>query len=100
MRTLNERQFHLTMVTLVIASLILEHEASRIVPGWRMPDVGLVTFTLGLCWLALFAAHRIRNLHLRLEVLEDRLERTERRAQILEDEARARRSLPLLRKGL
>lgn len=95
MRTLNERQFHLTMATLVVASLVLEHEASHLVVGWRMPEAGLVTFTLGMCWLALFAAHRVRNLHQRIEVLEDRLERTERLAQALEDEARARRSVPL-----
>lgn len=95
MRTLNERQFHLTMSALVVGSLLLEREAGRLVDGWRMPEVGLVTVTLGLCWVALFAAHRVRNLHLRLEVLADRLERTEKRAQALEDDARARRGLPL-----
>jgi len=56
--------------------------------------VGVVTFTLGLCWVALFAAHRIANLHRRLDVLQDQLERTVRRTDALEDDARARRSLP------
>jgi hypothetical protein len=95
MRTLDERQFHLTMSVLVVGSLLLERQADHLVTGWRMPEVGLVTVTLGLCWVALFAAHRVRNLSLRIEVLADRLERTEKRALALEDDARARRGLPM-----
>ena len=95
MRSLAEGQFHAVMAVLVIGSLFLDQGAQKVLPTWTMPRVGFVTFALGLVWLALFAAHRIKNLHARLDVLEDRLERTTRRADALEDEARRRRGLPL-----
>lgn len=95
MRALQEPQFHLLMTVLVIASLLLDQEAGKLLPQWSMPKVGLVTFTLGLCWVALFAAHRIANLHKRIEVLRDQLERTVSRTDALEDDARQRRGLPL-----
>ena len=96
MHTLHERQFHLLMASLVIASLRLEQEASRLLPLWQMPEIGLLTFTLGLCWLALFAGHRVKNLHLRITVLEERLEHTIRRTEAIEEDVRARRGLPRL----
>jgi hypothetical protein len=96
MHTLHERQFHLLMASLVIASLLLEQEASRLLPLWQMPEIGLLTFTLGLCWLALFAGHRVKNLHLRITVLEERLEHTIRRTEAIEEDVRARRGLPRL----
>jgi|KBSSwiStaDraftv2_1062776.scaffolds.fasta_scaffold428483_2 hypothetical protein len=95
MRALAEPQFHLLMTVLVVASLVLDQEASHWLPTWNMPKVGVVTFTLGLCWVALFAAHRIANLHRRLDVLQDLLDRTVRRTDALEDDARTRRGLPL-----
>ncbi len=95
MRALPEPQFHLLMTALVLASLAVDQEMPKLLHDWNMPKVGLVTFTLGLCWIALFAAHRIANLHRRIEVLQDQLERTARRTDALEDDARARRSLPL-----
>lgn len=94
MRTLAEPQFHLLMTTLVIGSILLDQEASRFLPGWNMPRIGIVTFTLGLCWLALFAAHRIANLHAQITVLKEHVERLARRADVLEDDARSRRGLP------
>lgn len=96
MHTLHERQFHLLMASLVIASLLLEQEASRLLPLWQMPEIGLLTFTLGLCWLALFAGHRVKNLHLRITVLEERLEHTIRLTEAIEEDVRARRGLPRL----
>lgn len=95
MRTLAEPQFHLLMASLVLAALFLEQQGPRWLPGWSVPQIGLLTFTLGMCWLALFAGHRIRNLHQRIAVLEDRLDRTMQRTDTLEDDARHRRGLPL-----
>ena len=95
MRTLTEDRFHLLMTVLVIGSLFLDREAPTLLPGWHMPEVGIVTFTLGLCWVALFAAHRIANLHARIQVLADQIERAQRRTDALEDDARQRRGLPL-----
>jgi len=94
-RTLAERPFHLLMATLVVASLFVDQQAEHW-PAWHMPHIGLVTFALGLVWIALFAAYRLRTLQQRIDVLEDRLERTSRRADALEDETRRRRGTPTL----
>ena len=95
MRSLAEGQFHAVMAVLVVASLFLDRGASQLIPTWSNPSIGLVTFALGLVWVALFGAHRLRNLQLQLRVLEDRLDRITARADSLEDEARRRRGLPL-----
>jgi len=94
MRTLQEPQFHKLMACLLGASVLVEHQAPRWMHGLALPDVGLLTFTLGMSWLALFAAHRIRTMSERIESLEQRLRRTAETTQALEDEARMRRSLP------
>ena len=96
MRTLAERPFHLLMATLVVLSLFLDQEAEHWMPSWHMPRVGIVTFALGLVWIALVGAYRLRTLQQRIEVLEDRIERTSRRADALEDETRRRRGTPTL----
>lgn len=96
MRSLQEPQFHTLMAGLVLLSLLLEQEGPKLLPGMALPDVGLLTFTLGMCWIALFSAHRVRNLSQRIDALEERLRRTTEIAQMLEDDARARRSLPRL----
>lgn len=94
MRTLQEPQFHKLMAGLVAASVLVEHQAPKLMQGLALPDVGLLTFTLGMSWIALFAAHRIHSMSGRIEALEQRLRRTAEATQALEDEARARRSLP------
>ncbi len=94
MRTLQEPQFHKLMAGLVATSVLIEHQAPKLLHGLALPDVGLLTFTLALSWLTLFAAHRLRAMSDRIEALEQRLRRTADTTQALEDEARARRSLP------
>lgn len=94
MRTLQEPQFHKLMAGLVATSVLVETQAPRWMHGLALPDVGLLTFTLGMSWLALYAGHRFRSMSERIEALEQRLRRTVETTQALEDEARARRSLP------
>ncbi|HLQ37440.1 MAG TPA: hypothetical protein VK348_06550 [Planctomycetota bacterium] len=94
MRALSENQFHTIMAALVVGSLLLDRAAPKLLPTWSPPLVGVITFALGLVWVALFAAHRFRNLGERIRVLEDRLDRTSRKADLLEDDARRRRGLP------
>ena len=94
MRTLNEPQYHALMAVLAVGSLFLDQGMERALPTWSMPKISLVTFVLGLCWLALFCAFRIRGLHDRIRVLEDRLDRLSQRADGLEDGARRRHDLP------
>lgn len=93
MRTVSENQFHVLMAVLLIVALFVEDQAPRLLPAWNVPRIGLISFALGLCWLALFAAHRFRNLQQRIDVLEERLDRTTLRTDVLEDDARRRRKV-------
>lgn len=96
MRFPNDTRFHLRMAALVIASLFLESEASRRLPNWSSPQIGVITFVLGLAWVALLAMHHAKSQHDRIRALEQRLERTDELAERLADELRQRRSLPPL----
>jgi hypothetical protein len=94
MRFPNDTTFHLRMAALVIASLFLEHLAATRLPSWSSPQVGIITFVLGLAWVALAAFHHARTMQDKMRVLEDKLDRLLARSDALEDERRARRSLP------
>jgi predicted ATP-dependent Lon-type protease len=83
------------MATLCVAALFLDQEGARLLPGWNMPKVSLLTFALGAAWLGLFFVHRLRAMQQQVDVLTDRLERVTRRTEAMEDETRRRRSLPL-----
>ena len=95
MVTLGERSFHLLMAVAFTASLGVDPLMKSIVPTWSPPAVGLLTLVLGLAWVALFAGHRVRKMEAKHRVLEDRLERTERRVQAIDAELAERRR-PLL----
>lgn len=94
MRFPNDTSFHLRMAALVIASLFLEQLAQRNLPNWTSPQIGVVSFALGLAWVALFAFHHGRALQDKVRVLEDRIDRLTHRVDADEDALRARRSLP------
>ena len=94
MRSLNENQFHAVMGVLLVGSLFLDQGARAILPTWNPPEVGLMTLVLGLVWVGLFAAHRVRKCGDRVLVAEDRLERLQRRLDAMEDEERQRRPRP------
>ena len=95
MRTLSEQQFHLLMGTLLLASTFVDPAMKTLLPSWRAPVVGFLTLVIGLVWVALFAGYRGRNLEDRVRVLEDRLDRAERRIADLDAE-QAERSRPLI----
>ncbi|MEO6594215.1 MAG: hypothetical protein ABIP94_05635 [Planctomycetota bacterium] len=94
MRFPNDTAFHLRMAALVIGSLFLEHLAKTRLPGWSSPQIGVVTFVLGLAWVTLAAFHHARTMQDRMRVLEDKLDRLTARADAVEEERRVRRSLP------
>lgn len=94
MRFANDTSFHLRMAALVIASLFLEQLAQKHLPNWTSPEIGVITFVLGLAWVALTAFHHGKALHERLRVAEDQLERLRAHVDALEDDRRARRALP------
>jgi hypothetical protein len=94
MRFPNDTAFHLRMAALVIGSLFLEHLARTKLANWSSPQIGIVTFVLGLAWVALFAFHHGKAQQDKLRVLEDRLERLAERVEAGEQAQRARRSLP------
>lgn len=95
MRTLNENQFHAVMGVLLFGSLFLDRIATRIIPTWDAPQVGLIPFALGLVWIGRFAAWRGAKDREPVRVLEDRIQRLERRLNAFEDEERARRRPPI-----
>lgn len=94
MRFPNDMSFHMRMAALVIASLFLEHLANTRLPNWSSPQIGIITFVMGMAWIALFTMHHGVALQDRIRVLEDKLERTNQLAEMLADETRQRRSLP------
>lgn len=94
MRFANDTSFHLRMAALVVGSLLLEQLARKHLPNWTSPSIGVITFVLGLAWVALTAFHHGKALHERLRVAEDQLERLRAHVDALEAEQRARRSLP------
>ena len=94
MRSLGENQFHLLMGILVIGSLFLDRLMTRMVATWTSPQVGLITFALGLVWVGLFAAHRARKTNDRVAVAEDKVDRLAQLVRALEDVERERRRLP------
>ena len=94
MRFPNDTTFHLRMAALVIAALFLEQLATKHLPHWSSPNIGILTFVLGLSWAALASFHHARSLDDKMRVLEDKLDRLTARSDALEDDRRARRSLP------
>jgi hypothetical protein len=94
MRFPNDTSFHLRMATLLIASLFLEQLAREHLLRWSSPHIGVVTFVLGLAWVALAAFHHAKATQDRVKVLEAKVERLTELTEALADERRARRSLP------
>jgi hypothetical protein len=94
MISIGEQRFHVLMGALVLGSLFLDSIMRSLLPAWNPPQIGLVTFVLGLVWLGLFVAHRMRNAGEQLRVLLDRLDRAERKVDGLEREL-ALRNPPL-----
>jgi hypothetical protein len=94
MRFPDDVPFHLRMAALVVASLFVEHLAARHVPNWSSPQIGVITFVLGLVWVALAAFHHAKATQQRVRVLEDRVERLQQLTDRLIEDERARRSLP------
>lgn len=96
MRFANDTSFHLRMATLLVASLFLEHLAATRLTHWSAPQIGVITFVLGLAWVTLTGFHQSKDQADKVRVLEDRVERLQLQVEALEDELRARRSLPRL----
>jgi len=94
MRFPNDRPFHLRMAALLITALFLEHMANTRLDNWSSPQIGIVTFAMGMAWVMLFSMNHGVSLQDRIRVLEDKLERTNQLAETLADETRKRRSLP------
>lgn len=96
MRFPNDTAFHLRMAALLIPSMFLEHLAATRVAHWSSPRIGVITFVLGLAWVAMAAFHHAKATQDRVRVLEAKLERLAALTEALADDQRARRSLPPL----
>lgn len=97
MRFPNDTTFHLRMAALLIASMFLEHLAATQLVQWSSPRIGIVTFVLGLVWVALAAFHHARTTQDRIRVLEAKVDRLTALTDALADDQRVRRSLPPIR---
>lgn len=94
MRFPNDTNFHLRMAALLIASLFLEQLAQRYLVQWSSPQIGVITFVLGLAWVALTAFHHAKSTQERVRALEAKVERLQAHVDAIGDDQRARRSLP------
>ena len=94
MRFPNDTAFHLRMAAIVLAALFVEQLAQKHVPFWTSPQIGVVSFAVGLMWVALAAFHHAKATQDRLRAVEARLERVQALADALADDVRSRRSLP------
>jgi len=94
MRFPNDTAFHLRMAALLIASMFLEHLAATRLTHWSSPRIGIITFVLGLAWVALASFHHAKVTQERIRVLEAKLDRLTALTDALADDHRARRSLP------
>lgn len=96
MRAQNDLAFHLRMAALLVFSLFVEHLAATHLPGWSSPRIGVITLVLAMAWVGLFAWQHGLSLQARIKALEARLEELAERTDNLEQDHRARRSLPPL----
>jgi len=94
MRFPNDTSFHLRMAALLVAAMFLEHLAATRLPHWSSPMVGIVTFVLGLTWVAMAAFWHGKAMQDRIRVLEGKLDRVAALTDALADDQRARRALP------
>ncbi len=94
MRFPHDTGFHLRMAALLVVALFVEHLAAERLPLWNSPRIGVVSFVLGLSWVALAAFHHARHQQERVRALEDKVGRLQAHVDALADDARARRSLP------
>jgi hypothetical protein len=69
MRFPNDTPFHLRMAALLIASLFLEHMANTRLENWSSPQIGIVTFVMGMAWIMLFTMNHGVSLQDRIRVL-------------------------------
>ncbi|HLS58633.1 MAG TPA: hypothetical protein VK022_03305 [Paracoccaceae bacterium] len=95
MAGLAEHQFHLVMGGLFVVSVATDALLPRALPQWNPPDVGFLTFVVGLCWVGRYAAWRAQLQVDRARVLEDRIARLERASTRLEDAVREHLRRPL-----
>lgn len=95
MQSVGERNFHLLMGGVFLCAVILENALPEILPAWNPPQIGFVTFIVGLVWVGRYAAWRSELRAERERVLEARLERVEKLSQALEDDLRRQFRRPL-----
>lgn len=89
-----DRTFHLVMGGLMLTSLFLDQWAERMA-AWDPPRVSMITLALAMVWMFRTAQLVLRERDDRRRVLQDRLERAEKKIAQLEREL-AERHRPLI----
>lgn len=83
---MNEARLHTIFGVLFVLTFFGSEQVAKALPTWNDPKVGLLSFVVALIWLVLFFMHRGSALTDELKVVRDRLDRTEQRLRVLEDE--------------
>ena len=80
-----EFRLHVAFFLLFVCSLYLDPVMLKILPAWKPPPVTFFSVVVAVLWLAVFTIRRLRLASDRMKVLQDRVERVERRCRELED---------------
>ena len=91
-----QRNLHLLMGGLLLASFILDQKMDAI-PFWSPPPISMISLVLAMVWLGQFTLQGHKSHADRIKVMQDRLKRAEHKIDGLEQELteQARRQNPL-----
>lgn len=95
MISIPEHRFHWLMGALFLGSTFVDQGMARLVSSWNPPQASLITVVIGLVWVGRLVVWRGDRAGERERVLDDRIERLERKIGALEDELRERARRPL-----
>ncbi|PIE24622.1 MAG: hypothetical protein CSA62_01980 [Planctomycetota bacterium] len=85
-----ELTVHVIFAALLFASASYGEQLAKNYSAWKEPRVGVFALVIGLVWVVWFFLRRIRELQDRQRILEDRIDRAQRKIDDLEDEERLR----------
>ena len=83
-----ELTVHVIFGALLFASATYGERLAESYSAWKEPRVGVFALVIGLVWVVWFFLRRIKELQDRQRILEDRLDRTQRKLEAIEDEER------------
>ncbi|MEZ5987603.1 MAG: hypothetical protein R3F30_00455 [Planctomycetota bacterium] len=83
-------RLHLLFAVLFIGSFFLDEQMRGLLGTWKDPSIGLLSYAIGIFWMASLLLDRLRAVEDRNRVLRDLVDRHEHKIRALEDELEAR----------